>query len=194
MSNTVEPIGLDVPFSDVYPSFTERYFEAKYVVDINANSEDHCVLVHSNRICVVTLAPSHPVIASKKTISTINFQIGDKTNRLNNTVQGKRKHGAQGLVPKAILCEIECEDGTKYSVQSCVHGKLIEINENLVKNPQLLVEKPKSDGYIAIILPPLTKNNKFQDCLVLEEDYIKVVAERKDKIVENVQEIKKEKH
>lgn len=179
MSNTVEPIGFDVPILDIHPSFTERYFQAKYLVNTDKEvDEDHCVLVHSNRICIVTLAPSHPVVASKKTISTINFQIGDKTNRLNNVVQGKRKHGAQGLKPEAVLCEIECEDGCKYSVQSCVHGKLIEINENLVKNPQLLVEKPKSDGYIAIILPHLSKNDKFQSKLILEEDYLKAVAER----------------
>ncbi|XP_034249980.1 protein Abitram [Thrips palmi] len=186
MTNTVEPIGFDVPALDVYPSFTDRYFQAKYLVDADTKvHEDHCVLIHSNRICVVTLAPSHPVVAFQKTISSINFQIGDKTNRLNNIVQGKRKHGAQGLKPEAILCEIQCEDGLKYSVQSCVHGKLIEINENLVKNPQLLVEKPKSDGYIAIILPHLSKNDKFQSNLVLEEEYMKVVAERKVK-VENV--------
>lgn len=187
MGDTVEPIGADVPILDAHPSFTDRYFQSKYFVSLDKKvEEDHCVLVHSNRICIVTLAPSHPVVASQKTISTINFQIGDKTNRLNNVVQGKRKHGAQGLKPEAILCEIVCEDGSKYSVQSCVHGKLIEINENLVKNPQLLAEKPKSDGYIAIILPHLSKNDKFQSNLILEEDYMKVIAERKEQLVENV--------
>lgn len=178
-ASIVDPIGLDVPIQKVYPSFIERYFQQKYSIDVDGKtSEDHCVLVHSNRICIVTLAPTHPVIASRKTISKVNFQVADKTNRLQNTVQGKRKHGAQTLNPMSILCMLECEDGTTYTVRSCVFGKLIEINENLVENPQLLFDKPDSDGYVAIVLPNLSTNEKFKTNLLLKEDYLKEVEKR----------------
>lgn len=177
--DTVDPIGLDVPLMEVYPSFTERYFEPKYLIDpLGRIGEDHCVLVHSNRICILTLAPTHPILASKKGISNINFKIANK-NRLENTVQGKRKRGAQGLDPMSVLCIIECEDGRSYSLRSCVYGKLIEINENLVANPQLLLEKPKSDGYVAIILPNIRVSEKNKAELLSEEEYLGAVANRK---------------
>ncbi|KAK3913865.1 Protein Abitram [Frankliniella fusca] len=173
-SIVVDPIGLDVPIQEVYPSFSERYFQPKYSINVDSKAgEDHCVLVHSNRICVVTLARNHPVISLCKTISKVNFQVTDKTNRRENVVQGKRKHGAQTLNPMSVLCVVECEDGSKYTVRSCVYGKLIEINENLVENPQLLLEKPDSDGYIAIVLPNLSTNEKFKTNLLSKEEYVK---------------------
>lgn len=178
----VDPIGFDIPASDIYPSFTDRYFQSKYFINANnIEGEDHCVLIHSNRICVVTLAPSHPVISSQKTISKLNFQTSENKDRLKNTVQGKRKHGAQCLNPSSILCVIECDDGSKYSVRSCVYGKLIEINESLIKDQQLLVKKPKSDGYIAIVLPNLTSSEKFKSDLLSEEDYQTAVNSRQIK-------------
>lgn len=175
----VDPIGFDVPRMNIYPTFRERYFQQKYYIDANnVKGEDHCVLVHSNRICIVTLAPSHPVISLQKTISNVNFQSGDKRNRLNNTVQGKRKHGAQCLEPMSILCVIECADGSKYSVRSCVFGKLIEVNEKLVGDPQLLEKKYNTDGYIAIILPNLIRNEKIKDELISVECYHEAVSAR----------------
>lgn len=180
--DSIEPIGFDVPKQDVYPTFTERYFQPKYLIDAaHKESEDHCVLVHSNRICVITLAPSHPVIALKKPISNLNFKIAENTDRSKNTVQGKRKHGAQCLQPMSVLGVIECEDGSKFSVRSCVYGKLIEINEKLSQSPQLLQEKPNSDGYIAIVLPHITLNAKYENELLQEEDYCKAVSERKER-------------
>lgn len=184
LHNNVDPIGFDVPELEVYPSFTERYFQPKYFIDAaNVGDEDHCVLVHSNRICCVTLAPTHPVIAFQKKISKINFQIGNNTDRLKNTVQGKRKHGAQCLGPSSVLCVIECEDGSEYSIRSCIYGKLIEINESLIGNPQLLLEKPNSDGFIAIVLPNIVMNEKNKHELLKKEEYLKAVSERQSKKV-----------
>lgn len=40
-----------------------------------------------------------------------------------------------------VICHVTCSDGTEYPLHACVKGKLIEVNERLLKNPQLLVDK-----------------------------------------------------
>lgn len=43
------------------------------------------------RICVITLAGSHPVLQSGKTIKSISYQISTNCSRLQNKVSGKFK-------------------------------------------------------------------------------------------------------
>ena len=54
-------------------------------------SEPHAVFILSLRICLISLAPSHPLIAQNKLISKLNFQVDEHTNRLENKVSGKGK-------------------------------------------------------------------------------------------------------
>ncbi|RXN00596.1 Protein Simiate [Acipenser ruthenus] len=53
--------------------------------------EDHCVLQHSNRICIITLAESHPILQNGRQIKSINYQISANCSRLQNKVSGKSK-------------------------------------------------------------------------------------------------------
>lgn len=139
---------------DAYPCVTERYYtQYFYLNDQGPSNEHHCVLLHSNKISLITLAPSHPVVKEKKNIKKIDFQVTNKLDRLENKVKGKGKKGGQYIQPDSTLCFIECEDGAKYSIYGCVKGKLVEINQNLLTNYNLLIEKPLSMGFIAIILP-----------------------------------------
>ncbi|KAK6166730.1 hypothetical protein SNE40_023360 [Patella caerulea] len=124
------------------PPFVDRYFSRFYKTDMNGKiGEDHCVLCHSNKICIVTLAKSHPVITEKKVISSINFQVADGINRLDNKVSGKGKRGAQWVKPNSALCRIICEDGSQYTVCACVRGMLVEINETILTSPNFIAEK-----------------------------------------------------
>ncbi|XP_078230207.1 protein Abitram isoform X3 [Callithrix jacchus] len=76
----------------VVPSLVDRYFTRWYKADVKGKScEDHCILQHSNRICVITLAESHPVLQSGKTIKSISYQISTNCSRLQNKVSGKFK-------------------------------------------------------------------------------------------------------
>lgn len=70
---------------------------------------NHC------RICVVTVAPSHPLLKCKQ-ITNVNFQVSTKVNRLDNKVSGKGKKGAQHLQPDSLICEVTCDSGAKYSL------------------------------------------------------------------------------
>lgn len=137
------------------PCATERYFKARIVPESN-----QCILVHSNRLCLITIAPTHPILSEGLKIESINFESGSKQNRLNNKVSGKFKRGGQKLKQKSVLCVIKTVDGREHVIYSCVTGTLVEINKRLLENPNLLRDKPWSEGYIGIILPPFPSAGK----------------------------------
>lgn len=147
-----------------YPSYTERYFTKGYSANLpkggsfdecskSSNQNDMQILRHTNRICLVKLAPSHPIIAQNKKIESINFKISDKLDRLSNCVSGKRKRNAQWLNASSPLCRVKCvDDEEPYTIYCGIRGSLIEINENLEKNPQLIASTD-TEGYVAIVMP-----------------------------------------
>uniref|UniRef100_A0A6G1SP89 Protein Abitram n=1 Tax=Aceria tosichella TaxID=561515 RepID=A0A6G1SP89_9ACAR len=140
-----------------YPTPTERYYDIRLVASSRQNYfgevGDQCVMFHSNKLCLVTLAPTHPVIAEDKTISKIDFKFeGDeKIDRLASQAKGKRKRGGQKLRKNSPICSVSCTDGSKYIVISCVSSRLVEVNTKIMSDPDLIKRRPLSEGYIAII-------------------------------------------
>jgi len=64
----------------ICPSVVDRYFTKRYEVNLPkglkdfeetkcTNFNDVCVLRHSNKLCIITLAPSHPIIRCRNTLS-----------------------------------------------------------------------------------------------------------------------------
>lgn len=161
------------------PSLVDRYFTRWYKADVKGRPrEDHCVLQHSNRICVITLAESHPVLQNGKTIQNISYQISTNCSRLQNKVSGKFKRGAQFLTELAPLCKISCSDGEEYTVSSCVRGRLMEVNENILHQPSILQEKPSTEGYIAVVLPKFEESKSVTEGLLTQKQYEEVVMKR----------------
>ena len=150
------PIEKSVPLCEKYPSVVDRYFTRQNVTGEDG-SPDVTLLFHSNKICVVTLSLNHKVFSSSSPISKVNFKVGEKLDRTNNKVVGKGKKGGQHVDEKSLLCIIECENGTNYKVMAGVKGKLVEVNENLISNPELLVSQTDTNGYIAVILQRLDR-------------------------------------
>nr|XP_057902911.1 protein Abitram-like isoform X2 [Doryrhamphus excisus] len=140
--------------------------------------EDHCILQHSNRICVITLAETHPLLQKGRTIKKINYQISNGCSRLNNKVSGKSKRGGQFLTEFAPLCRITCTDEAEFTIYSCIRGRLLEVNENILETPALLQEKPSTDGYIAVILPKFEESKSITESLLSRDDFEKLVAGR----------------
>jgi len=172
MSFVVPPIyeSIDFDESDLHPA-ASKFYTPYYKLD-SINNEDHCVLFHSNRVSLVTISHLHPLLASKKTIASVNFQVNDSLNRLDNAVVGKSKAGAQVVIPESPLCHVNCTDGSKYTIFSCTRGKLLEVNENLISNPQLLIDKPFSAGYVAIVLPVTLRGvDKSKHGLLTADEY-----------------------
>ncbi|XP_054440906.1 protein Abitram isoform X1 [Pteronotus mesoamericanus] len=173
-----------VALEPAVPSLVDRYFTRWYKADVKGkHCEDHCILQHSNRICVITLAESHPVLQSGKTIKSISYQISTNCSRLQNKVSGKFKRGAQFLTELAPLCKIYCTDGEEYTISSsffnsCVRGRLMEVNENILHNPSILQEKPSTEGYIAVVLPKFEESKSITEGLLTQKQYEEVVVKR----------------
>ncbi|XP_022087708.1 protein Simiate-like [Acanthaster planci] len=174
--------GEQPPLSGSYPSVVERYYTTRYKIDVNGKScEDFCVLKHSNKVCLVTIAKGHPLLRENKQIQKVDFQVGASTNRMKNKVIGKRKKGGQWLNQTAELCKVTCSDSTCYTMYSCISAKLIEVNETLLENPQLIQTKPCGEGYIAIVLPKLGGCDLQMDKLLTPAQYEVVLKARLDK-------------
>lgn len=143
-----------------FPSPSERYYDIRLVSSIGRKSYfgevgDQCIMFHSNRVCILTIAPSHPVITENKAIERIEhtFEGYEKIDRLASQCQGKSKKGGQKLQKNAPVCALICSDGTKYVITACLNSKLVEINQLICTRPQLVKERPLSTGFIAIIQP-----------------------------------------
>lgn len=163
------------------PSVIDRYYTRWYRADVKGKPcEDHCILQHSNRICVITLAETHPILQNGRAIKSINYKISDGCSRLKNKVSGKSKRGGQFLTDFAPLCRITCTDDTEYTIISCIRGRLLEVNEIILETPSLLLEKPSTEGYIAVILPKFEESKSITENLLSREEFEKVVSKRGD--------------
>ncbi|XP_068558613.1 protein Abitram [Cebidichthys violaceus] len=161
------------------PSVIDRYYTRWFRADMKGKPcEDHCILQHSNRLCVVTLAETHPILQNGRAIKSINYQISDCCSRLNNKVSGKSKRGGQFLTDFAPLCRITCTDETEYTIYSCIRGRLLEVNESILETPTLLLEKPSTEGYIAVILPKFEESKSITENLLSREEFESVVSKR----------------
>ncbi|XP_041102370.1 protein Abitram-like [Polyodon spathula] len=162
------------------PSVVDRYYTRWYKTDLKSKPcEDQCVLQHSNRICVITLAESHPILQNGRQIKSINYQISANCSRLQNKVSGKSKRGGQFLTELAPLCRITCTDGEEYTVFSCIRGRLLEVNEDILTNPSLLQEKPSTEGYIAVVLPKFEESKSVTQGLLTQTEYEDILSKRR---------------
>lgn len=158
-SITIEP-------SDNFPSVVDRYYSRFYKKFSERPDEDHIILFHSNRICLIGLAKSH--IALKKGITEVIFDVGNADRSLNK-VTGKGKKGGMNMQPDSCLAIVRCNDGSEYKVLSCINGKLIEVNPRIVKNPDLMLIE--GDGYVGIVLPKPEKCEDLKKSLMTQMDY-----------------------
>lgn len=154
------------------PSVIERYFESRYAVNVNEKSfQDYSVLIHSNNLCILSLAPTHTLMG--KTIEKIDFQVSESTHRLSNTMSGKGKRGAQIVQAGSTLCKVKCSDGEEYKILSAIPGKLVEMNSKLAENPNIMITKPDDLGFIAVVIPQKQRFEKIRDGLLTKQEYEK---------------------
>lgn len=159
-----------------FSSVSDRYYLHKYSTKFSTPERnlDQRISFHTNRICMISLADHHPVIKGAKQVSRIDCKVDGKTDRFKNSASGKGKRGAQRLDANSVLCYVECSDGSRYPVYSCMNGKLLEINESLIESPQLLVEKPVGEGYIALLLPVLKEYEAVKSAMLSRAEYLQL--------------------
>lgn len=164
--------GIEVPsitedHIENYPSVVDRFFTKYFYLKPCSNPQPYKVLFHSNRICIIMLAPEHEAL--KVGVKNITFDIGN-TNRSQNQVKGKGKKGGMILQQDSAIAVITDNNNVTYKVPSCIQGKLIEVNERVVKNVSLL--GVEGDGYIAVVLPKPEHCEEIKSSLMTEEQYL----------------------
>lgn len=151
-----------------YPGVVDRYFTRFYhrKSSSTGENEDHLILYHSNKLCLVGLAKSH--VALSKGISSINYDIGS-CDRSQNQVKGKRKKGGLNLQPDTALAVIKCKDGSEYKIISGINGRLLEVNDRLEQDlSKLAIE---GVGYVAVVLLKPENCEKVKASLLTAEQY-----------------------
>ena len=137
--------------------------------------------MHSNRVAVCTIAPSHPALdTTKHKIDRVEF-----IQEVSSEMSGKHKHNAKNLNVLQPLCKIYCKkinenmDECFFVVYSCLNAKLLEINEKLLTKPDLMQTKPVTEGYFAILMPKLDNLSEQINELLTHEQYMEELNKRK---------------
>ena len=147
--------------------------QKQYYMDRKEVSLDQFYFEHSNHLILFGVASTHDLIqkfrAGVLDASTleISFDRKGKSSKLENTqkISGKKKNNAIFLTPESIICEIRCHLSPEYQSSHpdedkevvykprCLLDapKLLELNTKLLENPRLLLEKPESEGFVAIL-------------------------------------------
>ncbi|XP_039053285.1 protein Abitram-like [Hibiscus syriacus] len=131
-------------------SAVESNFASYFAPDFMKPGNDQYVYRHPNGLCVVGLASTHSAFKDKGEVSAVDFNVG-KSDRSGMKVTGKRKKNAQHFESNTALCKV-CTSDDSYIIRSCVKGSLLEVNERLIKQPDLLNSSADREGYIAIIM------------------------------------------
>jgi hypothetical protein len=151
-----------------YPSVIERYYTKYYRRNVhNELNNDTLVLVHSNRVCVLMLSERHPIIEKSLIIHSI-----ESLASVNQLMSGKSKRGADYVQPNKLLYRIKCEGNENFTICASIKGRLVELNDEILKRPELLQTKAEGEGYLAIFIPSLKDGENNLKSLMTEQDYI----------------------
>ena len=133
----LESVGLKSTF---YNDQVQRYF-SKYYLNKGEPNEQY-VFIHSNGIIMCGIGSNNEIL--KKNISEVIIL------KQPSKITGKNKHGAHQLSPNEYVIQIKVDDNT---INFCpkVKGKLLEVNQNISKNPKLLIESPEKNGFVCLI-------------------------------------------
>ncbi|KAH9325929.1 hypothetical protein KI387_006107, partial [Taxus chinensis] len=117
------------------PAIESNYVQY-YVIDFLKPEHDQYIYRHANGLCVIGLASTHVALKNKSDVKAVDFNVG-KSSRSDIKVTGKRKKNAHFLEANSALCKVIAND-TFYIIRCCVRGALLEVNERLIKEPELL--------------------------------------------------------
>ena len=172
------PIEESIDEETEFKSVERRYYERLYFRNPKNDNgcNDQVILVHSNRICLICIAPEHEIVTGNCDIEKIDFSSKKKNSTRNYAdfkATGKGKKGTINVDENAILCNIITKSDKVFPIRSCVRGKFLSVNPAILENPNLLRTKPLGEGHIAIVLPHKLDAGirELKGRLLSEEDY-----------------------
>ena len=129
-----------------WPSVLQRYYA------MHTTSNHQCLHVHSNGVCILSVAPTHPMLQPPLKVTGIAYRTHDSKNLMQTEVFGKKKAGAVFLTPRDMVANVELSDGNSVTLYACVRASVIEINQRLIDRPELL---GTPEGYLCVMMPKL---------------------------------------
>lgn len=76
------------------------------------------------------------------------------------------------------LCDVVCDDGTRYRIRACMKGYLLELNQRIKEDPELLHTRTMTEGYVAVLQPKREDEDKVSVGLLSEAMYSARQAKR----------------
>jgi hypothetical protein len=110
--------------------------------------------VNCHSINVVGLGPEHPILLEKKQVSSVTFHVNKKQDYAKVKGRGGKRHGATTVRVDAnsVVAQVTCTDASTYDIPALVKGQLMEVNEDLLSQPELLTRSPELRGWVALVL------------------------------------------
>ena len=121
------------PWANDPTAFLSRYYTLHYHRD---NDNKIYVRQAPNKVCILGITDQHPAKANNNGQS---IQIAAKVESSSN------------VKPNTVLCEIAIGDSQRYEIKAHMYGKLLEINPRLLEKPELVLDLPMTEGYLALI-------------------------------------------
>ncbi|KAL3107191.1 hypothetical protein niasHT_011910 [Heterodera trifolii] len=133
-------------------------------------------LRHASGVVVLTLDKSHVLMRDQcKNIAQVLWDLSlaktssAKSNenkgrkrgvdRSKLEPSGKGKKGGLPMSPQTRICIIRDSDGVDYVIRAGIRATLLEVNDEwLTKEPNLLRTAADNQGFIAILMPPISGN------------------------------------
>ncbi|KAI8138452.1 hypothetical protein BJV82DRAFT_630887 [Fennellomyces sp. T-0311] len=127
---------------DITKSWTDNptaYLTRYYTLHFHSEESDSNATLYArqapNKVCIVGITDRHSVVVQQKPI------------KLEATLSSNAN-----VKPETVLCELVTDDA-RYVIKAQMQGKLLELNPRVLENPQLLLDKPMTEGYLAVIKP-----------------------------------------
>jgi len=126
------------------------------------NRKMQIVHQHTNGLCIVTagdwiqsLALENGGVKNVLFVFEANGEqsIGSKRKITNKNQRNISVQLDGRVLPRDALCQVYFRSGSCVALKACVAGTVLEVNQNLVRDPTLLISDPLLDGYIAVISP-----------------------------------------
>ncbi|KAL1914657.1 uncharacterized protein VTP21DRAFT_8068 [Calcarisporiella thermophila] len=153
--------------------YLERYFTCRFLVHPEKGRESDLMMMQlPNKLCVVCLAPTHPLLSHPFSSFSVSFKIAPSVRTPEEQQKSNGKQGKKNILPNVrpdtVVCEITSHDEIeneekKYEIRAGVSGKVLEVNERVVNDSNLILRKPESEGFLFVL--KLTKDIDLDRCV-----------------------------
>ncbi len=133
-------VGLKATYFD---NLIDRFF---YKIYINkGETNEQYIFIHSNGIVLCGLGNNNTLIQNRQIKEIVD--LGKLVQ-----VKGKRKHGAKIIQENESVLELKLisEEKVKFSPK-ITKGKLMEINDKVIKDNSILFSSPEKFGYLCML-------------------------------------------